>query len=73
MTPETIISAPIGGFTETTIIVIAVCATIVLLSLVFFVRKFKISTDKEGMSLDIGSSPQIEADNHTNDSDKQIT
>ncbi len=69
MTPETITSTPVNGFTETTIIVIAVCMTIVLLSLIFYVRKFKISTDKDGMSLDIGNDPQIESDNSESNKD----
>jgi len=67
MTPETVIPpVPVTGFTETSIIVIAICATIITLSLIFFIPKFRIKTDKDGMSFDIGAAkkPIKSIDNH---------
>ena len=41
-------------FTEMSIIVIAVCVTLVLLSLIFYARKFKIQKGLDGISFEVG-------------------
>jgi len=55
MTETVTAATPI--FTETSVIVITVCTTIVLLSIIFYARKFKVRREKDGdISIQLGST-----------------
>ena len=56
VTPEAVnVVNSTTGMSDATIIVVAICATIVILALIFFIPNFKIKKCKDGVTLKVGT------------------
>ena len=60
---NTVNLAPIV-ISDTTVIVVTICATIIFLTVIFLIGKFKI-TGPNGMSFEVGHTPPEKPDNQT--------
>jgi hypothetical protein len=66
---ETINAAPPIVISDTTMIVVAICVTIILLTLIVLIGKFRI-TGPNGMSIEVGTAPAKKPNNPVKQPDK---